>query len=115
MVDIPELLKVSIPAMVPKTDLKQYHSFAADYWLKEGDHRERLFHLVHSGRIKEAEMMVASKGQELLVRRDQDLYDLLAAITMPAEKYAARVLLGPGRGGPGLASSSTRRWLLRTS
>jgi pentatricopeptide repeat protein len=91
MVDVPEALRTSIPALATKPELKQYHSFAADYWLKEGDSRERLYHLIHSGRMKEAEMMVASKGPELLASPDKDLYDLLSAITTPGEKYAARI------------------------
>ena len=78
MVDIPELLKLSIPELASKSELRQYHSFAADHWLKEGNHRERLYHLVRSGRIKEAEMMVASKGPELLTGPDKDLCDLLS-------------------------------------
>jgi pentatricopeptide repeat protein len=91
MVDVPESLRNTVPSLAPKSDLKQYHSFAADYWLKEGNNRERLYHLVHSGRIKEAEMMIASKGPELLTDPDKDLYDLVSAITAPAERYAARV------------------------
>jgi pentatricopeptide repeat protein len=101
MVDVPELLRKSIPALAGKLELRQYHSFAADYWLKEGDNRERLFHLVRSGRVKEAEMMVASKGPELLTVPDKDLYDLLSVITMPAEKYAARVYSAQGEAARG--------------
>ena len=91
MVDIPESLKVSIPSLAARSELKQYHSFAADYWLKEGNQRERLYHLVHAGRLKEAEMMVASKGEELLTCPDKDLCDLVSVISTPSEKYAARV------------------------
>jgi tetratricopeptide (TPR) repeat protein len=101
MVDIPEMLKVSIPVLASRSELKQYHSFAADHWLREGNQRERLYHLVQSGRVKEAEMMVASKGPELLTRPDKDLSDLLSAITAPAEKYAARVYSAQGEAARG--------------
>ncbi|MGD0817285.1 MAG: hypothetical protein ABR986_02665, partial [Methanomassiliicoccales archaeon] len=96
MVDVPETLRTSIPTLVSKLELKQYHSFAADYWLKEGNSRERLYHLVQAGRVKEAEMMVASKGPELLMVPDKDLHDLLSVITAPAEKYAARIYSAQG-------------------
>ncbi|HEY3419312.1 MAG TPA: tetratricopeptide repeat protein [Methanomassiliicoccales archaeon] len=101
MVDIPEALRNSIPGLASRPELRQYHSFAADYWLKEGNNRERLYHLVHSGRVKEAEMMVASKGPELLANPDKDLYDLLSAITAPAERYASRVYFAQGEAARG--------------
>jgi tetratricopeptide (TPR) repeat protein len=120
MVDIPELLKVSIPQLAEKSELKQYHSFAADYWLKEGDHRERLYHLIQSGRVKEAEMMVASKGPELLSHPDKDLYDLLSVIVAPAEKYATRIYIAQGEAARGSlqfdkALASAERLMNRTS
>ena len=55
MVDVPDALRTSIPTMATKSDLKQFHSFAADYWLKEGNSRERLYHLIQAGRVKEEE------------------------------------------------------------
>ncbi len=101
MVDVPDALKTSIPTFASKPELKQYHSFAADYWLKEGNSRERLYHLIQSGRLKEAEMMVASKRLELLKSPDKDLCDLLSVITSPAEKYAARVYSAQGEAARG--------------
>ncbi len=101
MVDIPETLRTSIPVLAQNSELRQYHSFAADYWLKEGNNRERLYHLVHSGRVKEAEMMVASKGPELLTSPDKDLYDLVSVITAPAERYASRVYSAQGEAARG--------------
>ncbi|MBM4237447.1 MAG: hypothetical protein FJ151_03065, partial [Euryarchaeota archaeon] len=41
MVDMPEELRKAIIKLQDKDDLRRYHSFAADYWLKEGDCRER--------------------------------------------------------------------------
>jgi tetratricopeptide (TPR) repeat protein len=101
MVDIPDALKASIPTLATKQELKQYHSFAADYWLKEGDNRERLYHLIQSGRVKEAEMMVASKGPALLASPDRDLSDMLFHIEAPADKYAARIYFAQGEAARG--------------
>ena len=103
VVDIPETLRASVPALATKAELKQYHSFAADYWLKEGNSRERLYHLVQSGRVKEAEMMAAHKGAELLASPDKDLSDQLSAIVSPAEKYASRIYLVQGEAARGSA------------
>ena len=101
MVDVPNALRTSIPTLTTRSELKQFHSFAADYWLKEGDSRERLYHLIQAGRVKEAEMMAASKGAELLTIPDLDLSELLSAITSPAEKYAARIYFAQGEAARG--------------
>ena len=103
MVDVPEALKTSIPNLTAKSDLKQFHSYAADYWLKEGNNRERLYHLVQAGRAKEAEMMVAFKGADLLTIPDLDLSELLSTIVSPAEKYAAKVYFAQGEAARGSA------------
>ena len=100
--------------LAQNSELKQYHSFAADYWLKEGNNRERLYHLVHSGRVKEAEMMVASKGLELLTSPDKDLYDLVSVITAPAERMRPGYTPHRGRRHAGRCNS-TRRWHRQTS
>ena len=101
MVDVPDGLKTSIPTLTTRSDLKQLHSYAADYWLKEGNNRERLYHLIQAGRVKEAEMMIASKGAELLTIPDLDLFQLLSTIASPAEKYAARVYFAQGEAARG--------------
>jgi tetratricopeptide (TPR) repeat protein len=101
MVDVPVALKASIPTLTTRSELKEFHSIAADYWLKEGNSRERLYHLIRAGRVKEAEMMAASKGAELLAVPDLDLSELLSVITSPGEKYAARIYYAQGEAARG--------------
>jgi hypothetical protein len=97
MVDIPVDLRTSIQKMIDPALLKEYHSSAADYWLKEGDYRERLYHLIRAGRMKEAEMLVANKGAVLLQARDADLLMLLMEVPTTSEKYGPRVLACRGK------------------
>ncbi len=89
-VDMPTDLRSSIPPLISASALKQFHSFAADYWLREGDHRERLYHLLRAGRKKEAEMLIANKGKVLLSRTDSDLFSILLEVE-PSERYRGRV------------------------
>lgn len=91
MVGIPPEVRQSILKMLAPDELRRHHSRAADYWLSMGDYRERLFHLLESGRRKEAEMLVTSKGMLLLNHVDQDLLDLVSRLESPSEKGAARV------------------------
>ncbi|MFA5312511.1 MAG: hypothetical protein WC375_04210 [Methanomassiliicoccales archaeon] len=97
MVDLPKELGASIQKMLDPSLLREYHSSAADYWLKEGDYRERLYHLIGSGRMKEAEMLVANKGQLLLQTQDEDLLHLLMKVPTTSERYGPKVLMCRGR------------------
>lgn len=63
VVEIPSELRNSILDMISREDLRKFHSFAADYWLDIGDIVERLYHLINAGRTREAEMLMASRGQ----------------------------------------------------
>ncbi len=90
MVDIPAELRSSIPPLISAPVLKQFHSFAADYWLREGDYRERLYHLIKANRTKEAEMLIASRGKSLLSKTDNDLFSLLSGVEA-SERYRGRV------------------------
>jgi len=91
MVDLPPELRREIEGLLSKDERKKYHSRAADYWLAEGDYRERLYHLIMSGRTKEAEMLVASKSHMLLKDPDEKLLQSVAMIESPSERYALRV------------------------
>ena len=91
MVDLPEPLKEYGATVLSEEELRRYHSFAADYWLQEGDYRERLYHLVAAGRGKEAEMLLSSKANVLLANADRDLHLIFASVT-PSERYRGRVL-----------------------
>jgi len=96
MVDLPAELRAYVPTALPPELLKQYHSFAADYWLGEGDYRERLYHLMGAGRSREAEMMIASKAPLLLAQADRDLLEVISAV-VPSERYRGRVLAAQAR------------------
>lgn len=87
MVDMPADLKNSIPMMLTKEEAKVFNSLAADYWLNEGDYRERLFHLIDAGRQMEAEMLVKSRWQQLVSTSDQDLCSIVLRIENPSDKY----------------------------
>jgi len=90
MVDMPADLRNSVPTMLTKEELKRFHSFAADYWLNEGDYKERLFHLINAGRQKEAEMLVGSRWQQLISNADEDLHSIVSKIENPSGKYRGK-------------------------
>jgi tetratricopeptide (TPR) repeat protein len=91
-VDLPSELRAEVQAMMTSEQAKSMHSFAADYWLKERDYRERLFHLLEAGRSREAEMLVAGKGAQLLKDADEDLLEDLSRLPI-SERYAFRIVL----------------------
>ncbi|MDH7509111.1 MAG: hypothetical protein QHH00_06910 [Methanomassiliicoccales archaeon] len=91
MVEIPEDLRKTILQLVDSSDLRRYHSFAADYWLQEGDYRERLYHLINSGRMREAEILIANRWQYLIASADEDLFSIVSYVTNPSGKYAGKV------------------------
>ncbi|MDD1769123.1 MAG: tetratricopeptide repeat protein [Methanomassiliicoccales archaeon] len=91
MVDMPADLKNSVPTMLTKEELKRFHSLAADYWLSEGDYRERMFHLINAGRLQEVEMLVGSRWQQLISNGDPDLYSIVSRIENPSEKYRGKI------------------------
>jgi len=93
MVELPAALRKEVVALVPPEELRRRQSFAADYWLAEGEYRERLYHLIEAGRSKEAEMLLSSKGTLLLQNADEDLLDIISRIESPSDRYAAKVRL----------------------
>jgi hypothetical protein len=66
MVEIPAELRRSVLKLASADDVRTYHSLAADYWLTENEYGERLYHLVHANRMKEAEMLIASKDAAVM-------------------------------------------------
>ncbi len=92
-VDLPKELRSEIIALLPKEQLRSLHSNAADYWLGHGDYRERLFHLLESGRLRESEMLIGSKSALLLKGADKDLLDIVSRIVQPSSRHAAKVRL----------------------
>lgn len=91
MVDMPAELRSYIPTQVDPELLRQYHSQAADHWLSGGDYRERLHHLLKSGRLWEAEVMVASRGIASLGTADRELLEMLMGLDLATERYRGRL------------------------
>ncbi len=91
MVDIPIELGRSILKLVPSEDVREHNSRAADYWLNENDYGERLYHLVHAKRMKEAEMLIANQETAVLASIDQGLLEALLTIRSPSEQYRGKV------------------------
>ena len=90
-VDMSEELKASIPPLVEAEELRRHHSFAADYWLGEGEYPERLHHLLEAGRAKEAEMLVANRAQQLIQSAGENLHVTLQRVRPGSERYRAKV------------------------
>ena len=107
MVDLPKELRESVPPLLFEDDLRQYHSLAADYWLREGDYKERLYHLMKANRMKECEMMVASKGAILVEAADSDLLSMLMALPRTSEKYGPRIVRTTGQVAQSLGDNKT--------
>ena len=97
MVDLPKEIKDNLPPLIEPSTLMSHHSYAADYWLKEGDRRERLYHLIGAGRVLEAEMLVANHGAILCSEPDQDLFGMVMAIPRGSSRYAPKVREVQGR------------------
>lgn len=72
----------------------RWHSAAADHYLEEGDHAERLYHLMKANRLLEAEMAVTRYGDALLDHGDiQRVWKVLRDYTPRKEKYSRSVEL----------------------
>lgn len=91
MVEIPSELRVSIHQLMDERERRDCHSFAADYWLREGDHVERLHHLVLAGRTKEAEMLISRRAEELLKHADEDLHSTCSCLPEASSRYRSKV------------------------
>ncbi len=92
LVDMPPDLRAYVPGQVAPELLRQYHSQAADYWLDQGNYRERLHHLLRANRSREAEMLLASKGPRSLGLPDRDLLEMVCSVAATTERYRGRVL-----------------------
>lgn len=72
----------------------RWHSAAADHYLDEGDHAERLYHLMRANRLLEAEMAVARYGDALLDHGDvQRVWNALKDYVPRKEKYSRSIEL----------------------
>jgi tetratricopeptide (TPR) repeat protein len=88
MVDLPAELKEYVVSVTDPEKLKDYHNFAADYWLHWDDLKEVLFHLVCAKRFADAEILVFHNSKELLLNPDPDLLDAVANIRDVTKGYS---------------------------
>jgi tetratricopeptide (TPR) repeat protein len=91
MAELPEPLRVSIPALLDKNSLREVHSFAADYWLKEGDYVERLHHLLLANRTLEAQMLLSTRGWQMACSAGPELLASLKGMGEGLPRYAKEV------------------------
>jgi tetratricopeptide (TPR) repeat protein/DNA-binding MarR family transcriptional regulator len=91
MVEIPPSLKVTIPSLMEGSDLREAHSFAADYWLAEGEYVERLHHLLHAKRAMEAQMLLANRGWLLARSSGPELLESLKELGPSMPRYACEI------------------------
>ena len=90
-VSIPENIRSNVLQVLAEDDRREWNSFAADYWLQEGNYRERLHHLLEAGRGREACMLIRDRKEMLLQSSDDDLHGMLCGIQSIPDKFKADV------------------------
>jgi tetratricopeptide (TPR) repeat protein len=91
MVELPSSLQNSIPSLMEKSDLREAHSFAADYWLAEGDYVERLHHLLQANRGMEAQMLLANRGWQMARSSGPELLASLKEMTPVMSRHSRQI------------------------
>jgi tetratricopeptide (TPR) repeat protein len=91
MAEVPEPLRTSIPALLDRNALREAHSFAADYWLKEEDYVERLHHLLQANRGLEAQMLLSTRGWQMARSAGPELLSSLKEMGEVLPRYAKEV------------------------
>jgi tetratricopeptide (TPR) repeat protein len=74
-----------------KLDLREAHSFAADYWLAEGDYVERLHHLLQANRGMEAQMLLANRGWQMARSSGPELLASLKEMGPMMSRHARQI------------------------
>ena len=98
IVEIHSALRNFVYGYMSKEERARWHSVAADYCLRAGDTHERLYHLIKSGRLLEAEMLVARSSEELLAKGNiQRLWDLLSGFAPSKQRYRPGVQIVKAR------------------
>lgn len=70
----------------------KWHSVAADFYLRQGEPQERLYHLVRAGRRLEAEMLITRASDELLAKGNfQRLWDIIRDLRPSKDRYRLAV------------------------
>jgi len=92
--EIHSTLREFVYGSLTKDERARWHSAAADYYLRAGDSQERLVHLVKSGRMLEAEMLLVRAGEQLMAEGNlQLLWDILSSFAPSKPKYMRSVNL----------------------
>ncbi len=91
MVDLPKELKDYVISITNREKLRDYHSFAADYWMHWDDLKEVLYHLVSARRFADAEILVYHNRRELLLSPDEDLLEAVSNIRDHTRGYSGVV------------------------
>ena len=91
MVDLPRELKEYVVSVTDPEKLKDYHSFAVDYWSHWDDLKEVLYHLVCAKRYADAEILVFHNAKELLLKPDEDLLEAVSNIRDVTRGYSGLV------------------------
>jgi tetratricopeptide (TPR) repeat protein len=90
-VDLPQELKEYVISVTNPEKLKDYHDFAADYWLHWDDLKEVLYHLVCGKRFADAEILVFHHYKELLLAPDVELLEAVSNIRDVTRGYSGIV------------------------
>jgi tetratricopeptide (TPR) repeat protein len=91
-------LRDFVYSSMTKEERAKWHSVAADYYLKEGDAQERLFHLIRANRTLEAEMMMSRLSDDLLEDGNVlRLWETISSFEPSKPKYAQAVILAKAR------------------
>ncbi|MCQ2079196.1 MAG: hypothetical protein MJZ38_03975 [archaeon] len=77
----PEVARVYLEK-VPQEDVRRWNSWAADWWLKNDNPQERLYHLIAAGRSMEAGKLAVRHEDRFLSNPNEDLLELLNAIPL---------------------------------
>ncbi|NLK25872.1 MAG: hypothetical protein GX307_04765 [Euryarchaeota archaeon] len=91
MVELPSELKEYVLSVTDPEKLRDYHSFAADYWLHWDDLKEVLYHLVCARRHVDAEILLSEHARELLLDADEDLFEAVSNVRNVTEGYTGVV------------------------
>jgi tetratricopeptide (TPR) repeat protein len=87
MVDLPKELKEYVLSVTDPEKVRDYHSFAADYWLHWDDLKEVVYHLVCARRHADAEVLVFNHANELLLSPDESLLEAVSNIRDVSKGY----------------------------
>jgi tetratricopeptide (TPR) repeat protein len=91
-------LRTFVYDSMTKDERRKWHGLASDFYLRANDPRERLFHLVRSGRTLEAEMLVSRLKDEMLDEGDvRRIWETLRSLDASRPKYAPAVDLVKAR------------------